>query len=235
MPFRSGHIGHALINRRRDIVDIDDGYEALVGVGRDAVIGRPASEFAHPTERLIADAFLQTAWRDPGQKTHRGTLRCMQADGGVVWINVSVSRLGQGDAALLVLSARLLCRHTETESVHSYWRMARMFLQAVSGSKRAFGPALAGNPACEILLIAYLAEAEASSVTAAELAKRISTSQALANRWILALIDAGFAEMEAPGALGPQTPIRLSPLALSLIEALFSSLGSELKGMRVPA
>ena len=95
--------------------------------------------------------------------------------------------------------------------------------------------ALAGNPACEILLIAYLAEAEASSVTAAELAKRISTSQALANRWILALIDAGFAEMEAPGALGPQTPIRLSPLALSQIEALFSSLGSELKGMRVPA
>ena len=56
------------------------------------------------TERLIADAFLQTAWRDPGQKTHRGTLRCMQADGGVVWINVSVSRLGQGDAAVLVLS-----------------------------------------------------------------------------------------------------------------------------------
>ena len=157
------------------------------------------------------------------------------ADGGVVWINVSVSRLGQGDAAVLVLSARLLCRHAETESVHSYWRMARMFLQAVSGSKRAFGPALAGNPACEILLIAYLAEAEASSVTAAELAKRISTSQALANRWILALIDAGFAEMEAPGALGPQTPIRLSPLALSQIEALFSSLGSELKGMRVPA
>jgi PAS domain S-box-containing protein len=235
MPYRSGHIGHALINRRREVVDIDEGYAALIGIERGAVIGRLASEFAHPQERLLADAFLQTAWHDPGQKTHRGTLRCMQADGGLVWLNVSVSRLGQGDAAVLVVSARLLCRHAETQSVHAYWRMARVFLHAVHGSKSAFGAALTSNPACEILLIAYLAEAEATTVTADDVAATIGTSPPLANRWILALIEAGFIEMEAPGVLGPQTPIRLSPLALSLIEALFSSLGEVMQEPRVPA
>lgn len=235
MHTRSGHVGHALIDRRRQIVDIDDGYAALVGITRDQVIGRPASQFAHPQDRVMADAFVQAIWHDPEQKTHRGTVRCLQADGGVLWLNVTASRLGQGDAAVIVLGARLLHHQPETESVHAYWRMARLFLQAIEGSKRAFGAPLAANPACEILLIAYLTEAEANAVAAGELADRIATSWPLASRWISALIDVGFVEAETPGPLDQATPIRLSPSALSQLESLFGSLGSMIQGPRVPA
>lgn len=235
MHTRSGHLGHALIDRRRQIVDIDDDYAALLGIPRAEVIGRSASELAHPQDRIMADSFLQATWQDPDQKTHRGTIRCLQADGGILWINVTASRLGQGDAAVLVVSARLLCRQLETESVHAYWRMARLLLQAIDGSKRAFGAPLAANPACEILLIAYLTEAEANAVAAGELADRITTTWPLASRWINALIDAGFVEAETPGPLDQATPIRLSPLALSLLEALFNSLGSVMQGPRIPA
>lgn len=233
MEAGSGHLGHALIGEQQQIVDLDDAYADMLGVTRAAAIGRPATDFAHPHERTVAAGFLDTAWATPGM--HRATLRHVHADGHAIWVNIWASRLGDGPSATLVVSCRPMRCLEAASAVQAQWHMALMLLHALDEGKRAFGPTLIGNPATEILLHTYVAEAEARSILAEEFVQRIDVGWPLVARWLQALIDADFAETETAEPLGPTSPIRLSPRALPLLEAVFGSVVSAMKAKRVPA
>ena len=167
--------------------------------------------------------------------TLSATQRHLHADGSAIWVNVHVSRIGVGEGGRLVVTCRPLPSRPEHSSVEAKWQMARLLLQAMDGGKRAFGEALIGNPATEILLLAYLAEAEARSVAAGELARRMNVSWPLTQRWLLAMADSGFVESELPGPIRHETPIRLTPRALAMIEAIFGALVAIIRGAPVPA
>lgn len=233
MHSASGPIAHGLIGRNLDVADVDAAYAMLLGRSRDAIIGRPALDFTHPDDREAAALLLRRAWHDG--TTLSATQRHLHADGSAIWVNVHVSRLGTGDVGSLVVTCRPLPSRAEHASVEAQWQMARLLLQAMDGGKRAFGDVLIGNPATEILLLAYLAEAEARSAEAGELARRMNVSWPLTQRWLLALVDSGFVETELPGPVRHETPIRLTPRALAMIEAIFGALIAIIRGTPVPA
>ena len=233
METASATIGHVMLDAQFHVVDIDDGYATLLGYARDAVIGRPSIDFGHPDERTLATTFLHRIWDNPGM--HSGTIRHRHADGRMIWVNIWGSRMGSGPSAVVMFSCRPMDCLEGDSSVRAQWQMARLLLHALDAGKRAFGPELIGNPATEILLHAYVAEAEARSIQAEEFARRTDVTWPLTYRWLQALIDVGFAEPETPEPLGPNTPISLSPRALCLLEALFGALVTVMKAQCVPA
>ncbi len=233
MHIASGPIAHGLIGRQGKILDVDSAYAALLGMRHDALVGRQAVDFAHPADRVAVAAVLRRAWNDDG--TTSATLRHVRADGAAIWVNVHISRIGRDDTAQLVVSCRQLPVAPEVSAVADNWQMARLLLLALEGGKRAFGDTLIANPATEILLIAYLAEAEAQSVTPAAIARRIHVGWPLARRWLMALADAGFVESERAGPMREDGPVRLTPRAHAMIEALFGGLVTAANGPLVPA
>ncbi len=234
----SGPIAHGLIGRHLEIADIDGAYATLLGRTRDQVVGRGALDFTHPDDRPAGTLFLRRAW-DQGT-TLSATQRHMHADGSMLWTNIYVSRIGTGDDRRLVVTCRPLASPSTHSGVEAQWQMARLLLQALDGGKRAFGETLIGNPATEILLLAYLAEAEARAAAAGEIGRRMNIAWPLTRRWLYAMFDAGFIEAEALGApsvdrpIRPETPIRLTPRALAMIEAIFGALITVVRGATVP-
>jgi len=229
----AGPIAHGLIGHDLRIVDLDDAYLALLGVARAAATGRSVLAFLHPNDRLAGETLLRRILHD--RRTLSSTQRHLRADGQAIWVDVHVSRIG-GDAGQLVVSCRPLPGAGATPSaVEGHWQMARLLLHALADGKRAFGDSLIGNPATEILLLAYVAEAEARAIAARELADRIAVSWPLTRRWLEALVASGFVEAEMPGAIRPETPVRLSPRALAMIEAIFAALVAVAQGPSVPA
>lgn len=230
----AGPIAHGLIGRHFRITDLDDAYAALLGLAPDAATGRPVIDFLHPDDRSAASLILDRAWAD-GQATS-ATCRHRHADGRAIWVNIYISRIGTGDGQRLVVTCRPLPPESDLPStVEAQWQMARLLIQALDGGKRAFGDSLIGNPATEILLLTYVAEAEARAVRAGDLATRINVSWSLTQRWLAALANGGFIEAELPGPIHHDTPVRLSPRALAMIEAIFGALIAVVQGSLVPA
>ncbi|GAA0656943.1 PAS domain S-box-containing protein [Sphingomonas insulae] len=230
----AGPIAHGMIGLDLQIADLDDAYRTLLGLPRAATPDRSALDVLHPDDRLAGERFLRRVW-DEGT-TLSATLRHLHADGRAIWVNLYVSRLGGDAGRRLVVTCRPLPPQGERPStVEAQWQVARLLLQALDGGKRAFGDALIGNPATEILLIGYVAEAEARAVAAGEIAGRINVAWPLTRRWLAALIDAGFIEPEIGGPIGPDTPVRLSVRALAMLEAIFTALVAVVQGPLVPA
>lgn len=231
----AGPIAHALLGPDLILIDIDASYATMVGIPRDRCLGRSALDFLHPDDRPGADIALRRAW-DKGL-SFTATQRQLHADGHAVWVHLSVSRLGEGERQHLVVSCRQLpdTRDGRPSTLEAQWQVARLLLQALNGGKRAFGDPLIGSPATEILLVGYVAEAEARPITAGEIADRIAVSWPLSQRWLAALIDAGFIEQELAGPIDRATPIRLSMRSLAMLESIFAALVAIVQGPLVPA
>lgn len=230
----AGPIAHGLISPDLTIVDIDQGYATLLGLLPGAAVGRSALDFLHPDDRASGATLLRRVWTSGA--TLSGTQRHVHADGRSIWANLHVSRLAAADTQWLVVTCHPLPPRDERPStVEAQWQTARLLLEALDGGKRAFGDTLIGNPATEILLIGYVAEAEARAVAAGDIASRINVSWPLAQRWLAAMVDAGFVEPEIPGTLSPGTPIRLSGRSLAMLEVIFGTLVSVMQGHMAPA
>lgn len=231
----AGPIAHALLGPDLILVDADESYATLVGFPREECLGKSALDFLHPDDRAGADIFLRRAW-DKGL-SFSATQRQQHADGRAIWVHLSVSRLGEGERQCLVVSCRQLPdpRDGRPSTLEAQWQVARLLLQALNGGKRAFGDTLIGSPATEILLVGYVAEAEARPITAGEIAERIAVSWPLSQRWLAALIDEGFIEQELAGPIGQDTPIRLSMRSLGMLEGIFAALVAIVQGPLVPA
>lgn len=218
-----GQIAHGMIDADLAITDIDQTYAALLGLSPQAAIGRSVLDVLHPDDRAASALLLRHALN--GGATLSATQRHLHADGHPVWVHLSVSRLAAGDGQRLVVTCwPLPPRDDGPSTVAAQWQVARLLLGALDDGKRAFGETLIGNPATEILLVGYVAEAEARTIAASEVADRIGVTWALTKRWLAALVEAGFIEAEVPEPIGPETPIRLSSRALTLLETIFGTL-----------
>lgn len=231
----AGPIAHGLIGPDFELTDLDDAYIALLGLSPASAVGLSAFDILHPDDRADAALFLRRVW-DEGI-TVTVTQRHLHADGSTFWANLYASRLGSGDSRRIVVTCRPLPPPQEDRpsTLEAQWQVARLLLQAIQGGKRAFGDTLIGNPATEILLIGYIAEAEARTITAGEVADRIAVSWPLSQRWLSALIDAAFIEQEIAGPIGPDTPVRLSVRALTMLEAIFGALVAIVQGPLIAA
>jgi PAS domain S-box-containing protein len=234
MRMALGPAAHGLIGRDLKVTEVDSAYETILGLPRDALIGRNVLDTLADDDREAGERQLLRIL-DTGEPRFF-TQRHVRGDGSVLWVNLHVSRMGVGDDRRLAVTCQPLREQaTSPSTVESQWRMARLLLSAIRSGKQSFGQALIGNPATEILLSAYVAEAEAKAIQGGEIAARIAVDWMLARRWLLALGNAGFIELERPGPIMEDTPIRLSPQALTMLEAIFGSLVAVAQGTPVEA
>jgi PAS domain S-box-containing protein len=234
MRMALGPAAHGLIAGDLTVAEVDSAYEAILGLPRDAVIGRNVLDTLAEADRTPAERHLRRIL-DTGEPRFFSQ-RHVRPDGSALWVNLHVSRMGVGDDRKLAVTCQPLREQTTSPStVESQWRMARLLLTAIRSGKQSFGQSLIGNPATEILLSAYVAEAEAKAIQGGEIATRIAVDWLLARRWLLALGNAGFIELERPGPIMEDTPIRLSPQALTMLEAIFGSLLAVAQGAPVEA
>jgi hypothetical protein len=228
-----GPIAHALIDGDLRIIDLDATYREILGVA-DGGAGQSMLDFVHPGEREAATTILR--WIVDGGDGRYFTQRHLRSDGSVFMANLYISGIGSGDSRRLMATCRPLPARQEGPSpVETQWQMARLLIKAIDSGKMAFGESLIGNPATEILLHAYVAEAEAQAIAAGEVGHRIRLPWHLASRWLLALATSGYIETERAGPLAADTPIRLTPGALSMLETIFTSLAAVVQGSTVEA
>ncbi|NYD91575.1 PAS domain-containing protein [Sphingomonas melonis] len=234
MRMALGPAAHGLIARDLTVIEIDSAYETILGLPREAIVGRNVLATLADADRSAAERQLRRIL-DTGEPRFF-TQRHLRPDAQALWVNLHVSRIGVGDDLRLAVTCQPLREQTTSpSSVEAQWRMARLLLSAIRSGKQSFGSALIGNPATEILLSAYVAEAEAKAIQGREIADRIAVDWLLARRWLLALGNAGFVELERPGPIMEDTPIRLSPQALTMLEAIFGSLVAVAQGAPVDA
>lgn len=228
-----GPIAHALIGSDLRIIDLDTTYREILGVATDGA-GQSMLDFVHPSERDGAATILR--WIVEGGDGRYFTHRHLRADGSAFMANLYISGIGSGESRRMMVTCRPLPAKQEGPSpVETQWQMARLLIKAIDSGKLAFGETLIGNPATEILLHAYVAEAEAQAITAGEIGHRIRLPWHLAARWLLALATSGYVETERAEPLAADTPIRLTPRALAMLETIFTSLAAVVQGATVAA
>jgi len=229
-----GPAAHGLIGDDLTVLAVDSAYESILARPREEIVGRTVLDTLAEGDRRGAGEQLRQILDDGEARFF--SQRHIRADGTILWVNLHVSRIGVGDDCRLAVTCQPLREQTtQPSTVESQWRMARLLLTAIRSGKHSFGQALIGNPATEILLSAYVAEAEARAIKGGEIAKHIAVDWLLAKRWLLALGNAGFIELERPGPIVEDTPIRLSPQALATLESIFGSLLAVAQGAPVEA
>jgi PAS domain S-box-containing protein len=201
MRMALGPAAHGLIGRDLKVTEVDSAYETILGLPRDALIGRNVLDTLADDDREAGERQLLRIL-DTGEPRFF-TQRHVRGDGSVLWVNLHVSRMGVGDDRRLAVTCQPLREQaTSPSTVESQWRMARLLPKAIQGG---------------------------------EIAARIAVDWLLARRWLLALGNAGFIELERPGPIMEDTPIRLSPQALTMLEAIFGSLVAVAQGTPVEA
>jgi len=233
MELSSATIAHALIAQDGCITDVDAAYATLLGRPREAVISHNTLEFTHVDDRPACSTMRDRVWRDGVSRS--GTMRHIRLDGSFVWVSVHISTVGIGATRQFVVSSRKLDRACPGSPIQSHWQMARTLARALNGGKRAFGKALIGNPAAEMLLLLYIAEAEARPALAKDLGARCAVEWPLARRWFNVLQGAGFVEPEVDGEIAPTTPMRLTIRGLAIMEDLLTTLSSRTGSAKIPA
>lgn len=215
-------IAHGLLSQSLRVAAIDGAYAALLGQPEAIVVGRSALDFTHPEDRAASVAIFERAL--DGEPLS-ATKRYVRPDGSAIWASIHVSRIVIDDSPQLVVSCTPLARSpAPRSSVEAQWQMARMLVRAMNSGKQAFGSGLISNPATEILLTLYLAEAEARTAMARDIAAGVTLSWPLASRWFQALLAEGYVETERGGPVDPATPMRLTPRALTMVETILADL-----------
>lgn len=209
--------GRALIDEQGRIVEADAGFAAIVGAAGRSVIGRALIDFAAPSERDAALLSLQRA-RDQGLEA-RSLKRLVGADGVFRWVTSHLAPVPGSQPPRFTLDLVESAPPTDWVAPGDLLRIARVLLDARLEGRRAFGHLIFADHAWDILLAAYIREAEGSLLPVGAVPALVGGRAANVRRWLLALRDERLVEMED----GPESAtIRLSCHAHRQFEGFLS-------------
>ena len=216
------NIGRIVFDETGTIVEADEDFAVMMR-NRRSMIGVNALAITAPADRDRCVGLLAKICAD-GEPIVT-TKRMMRHDGSHLWVrNTLVSIGGAGDcrieASLVaslpppgwVVPARLL-------------EVARLVFASRRGQAASFGTALFGDHAWDLLLCAYICEAEGSVVTIARAHAWAGIPLSTGSRWIRALSAEGLLEYEDSGNHElVTTPFRLTSAAHAKFETYLSEL-----------
>lgn len=94
--FRSAPVGIAFVDIEGRIIENNSALEDLLGSGKDELLGRHFSSYAHPDDRA-ADSELFRELLQGTRESYRLAQRDIRADGGTIWVLVSVTLVRSAD------------------------------------------------------------------------------------------------------------------------------------------
>lgn len=214
-------VGHALLGSHGKVLSLDDGFCEILGTTADAVVGRSVLDMTVPADRGTCQALMRNlaATREPFHVTKR----YMRGDGGEVWVTNTVSLIELGDAPPMLVSTIVpIDPPVEDAGPAAMLHCARFLLSVRRDRGRAFG-AIFAEPAWDMLLTAYIADAEGRVLDMDAMARAASLPTAGATRWARALAQEGLLEPE-PGNTAGRPLYRITAAAHKRTEEFLSGL-----------
>lgn len=147
---------NCLTDERMRIVDADDGYAAVLGYDRKALIGRSVLDLTHPADREVnqqrADALMA------GGNSFSITKRYLAAGGESVWVTNHISLIHVGNRRQTLATVELL----EGPPVEDENRLLSVAAQRILAKRRLrgqyFPEDIFGEPAFDVLLDLFVGE-----------------------------------------------------------------------------
>jgi PAS domain S-box-containing protein len=184
-----------LVDEHMRVVDADDDYVAMLGYGRDLLVGRSVLEFTHQDDRTVnrqrSDALL--AGGDP----YSITKRYIAADGSAIWVTNHVSLFHTGTKRRQLATVEVL----ETPRVEDQRRLLRVAAERILAKRRLrshfFQGEMFGEPAFDLMLDLFVQELSnrQTYTTSAAVASGAPLTTAL--RQITMLVERGLVCREA--------------------------------------
>lgn len=187
--------GHVLIGSEGYFLNVDTAFGTIMRSSPDAMIGRAVLEVTAPADRAECASAIARLRRT--REPFRISKRFLRDDGSLVWVTNSVSITGgSGAEPIIIATVEPIERRYERRSPAALLDAAH-FLH-LSRRERALvcGADLAAEPAWELILAAYILEAEAGALDLATMAVRGEMSLRSAARWLEVLLDREIFEPE---------------------------------------
>ena len=218
-------LGRLVVDASGTILEVDAAFCATMRITADDLLGRNALTFTAPADR---DRCVEVLARVMADRTPLATVkRMLRADGTHVWVANSLRPIERPGGLIA-------CEIGSDEAVPpSDWvepsillRVARFILASRRAREKAFNAHFFGDPAWDIMVLAYVSEAEGRTLSTADLHASIGISLANASRWIRALNAEELIEYEDDGASKAlvTSPIRLSSAGHRRLVRFLSSL-----------
>lgn len=205
-------VGHALLGTRGEVLSTDEGFCEILETDAEALIGRSVLDVTVPADRLTCQTLMQhlQATREP----FRVTKRYIKADGRPVWVTNTVSIIALGDAAPMLVSTIVpISPPTGGMNPAHLLDCAKLLLSSRQERRTAFDTAIFADPAWDMMLAAYVAEAEGMVLDLDTLARAANVPHGSAARWVRAMQHDRLIEVEAQGRDTPTSLFRLTATA----------------------
>ena len=232
-------LGRFVVDEAGTMLEVDDAFCSTVRMSSDQLIGRNALEITAIADRERCAFLIAQVLAD---RTSVSTVkRLLRADGTHIWVSNTLEpfRLASGDFGCEVHSADAVAP-TDWVDPSVLLRVARFIIAARRARTAAFSAHFFGDAAWDIMILAYVSEAEGRTLGTADLQVAIGIGATSASRWIRALHAEHLIDYEAHGgSKASVTPtIRLSASGHRQLEAYLSALhraatadhGLELRG-----
>lgn len=219
------NLGRLVIDAAGTMLEVDGEFCATLRSDADRLLGRNALEFTAAADR---DRCIELLARVMREETTLATVkRMIRVDGTHVWVNNTLRHvlLASGAAGCEI---RLDGAAAPTDWVEplALLRVARFILSSRRAREKAFSAHFFGDAAWDVMILAYVSEAEGRTLSTADLHASLGISLANASRWIRALNAEELIEYEEQGSSKAlvTSPIRLSSAGHQRLERFLSSL-----------
>lgn len=213
-------VGHALLGSHGKVLSLDDGFCEILGTTADTIVGRSVLDVTVPADRGTCATLMRNlaATREP----FRVTKRYIRGDGGEVWVTNTVSVIELGDAPPMLVSTIIpIDPPVEETEPAAMLDCARFLLSVRRDRASTFGPIFA-EPAWDMMLTAYIADAEGRSLGLGALSRAASLPDDGADRWARALVQEGLLEVEPGGRADDGIQYRITAATHRQVEEFLS-------------
>lgn len=185
--------GHLVLDMAGHMRGLDQHFCAIMRAEWADMIGRPVLDITAPADREECGEAIRRLC-DTGQ-SFKIDKRFIRDDNTLVWVTNTVSMMQGGGESMIVATIDPLIAD-DTRQPALLLGSAR-FLQACKADQRTvFDATLFPDTAWDILLAAYVAEAEGAAIGILNLVDRLGISVDSAARWVNLLIPQGALEVE---------------------------------------
>lgn len=215
------HLGRLAIDTTGVIVQADRDFGATMRLDATQLIGRNLLDFTAPADRERCIFLLAKLLQD-GEPVST-VKRLIRDDGSHEWICNRLTLAGSdGGAVRIEVQVESAAAPSDWVEPAMLLYVAKLMVEGRRARAQNFPTLLFGDPAWDILLTAYVCEAEGGTLTVAGLKDVLGLSVANTLRWMRALNAEGMVEYERGDGAEEMTTFRLSCEAHQKFERFLS-------------
>lgn len=228
-------IGHSVSNVEGVIQAIDEPVAAILQRTQRQLVGISYTAITHAAD--LARNLSHVAALIPNSGAVRIRKRYIGGEGGVIMLDVEVSRLGGSGSGYLVGTLSTIDASTRptdpalasldcadpnyssaNQSPQRLWRRAKDLLKIARARDTLLGADLFADHAWTMLLLIYVAEAESRIATIPMVVDYLHLSRLVVERWIRVLHSKLLLEPVSPGA----DALQLTQIGIDRVERLLA-------------